>query len=604
MEKNERDTSLETTQQPPEDQTREEELEVVMIDDDEEMRELWKKEAGITLIPPRRTVSKPAIEEIDENGNTSYRYGEETVIDFPAEICYEGQSRELTMEEYREQRELFRLAQAKTDGFKPLRPLEENTILPAFPMWYLPLELFEYCKTLSESMEMSADLAGTAMLGTLAALLQGRYGISPEPGWDEPLCLFVLGVARPGEGKSHLMKAVTAPLFEYQTRLFREYADKAISVEVQLDLCRSAYEALRKECSGLKGDKQAARRVELEEKLREIKALEKAAPPRLVTNDVTSQKLAGLLQENKGRISIISAEGAVFSNIAGLYDSQPNFTNYLQAYSGDTIIVDRVGRPGEFINDPRLTINLMVQPDVLDKVVNNKILMERGLPARFLFSLPESKLGKRKIEGAPKLDEAAKEQYNRLLEELIALSEEDVYEVLTLDEDASERFKNFRKAVDDRINGDLANLREWTSKLPGQVLRLAGLMHVAEHRREAAKTPVDYTIMGDACNLAWSYYIDHARHAHQIMGDDKNMKTASRLLKVLDQAGWDAFTASEAARSLSGFNFTKGADAEVFLNILVDYGYLKSEKTQSGRRYFYKYYFNPEWIAQSKDRLS
>lgn len=602
MQTDEKDARLETAPKPPEERPPEEMLEVVMIDDEEEERERWKDKAGITVVPPRRTVSLPIIEEIDENGETRYRYGEEEIKEYQGEIYYEGECRQLDQEEYKRTLESIKQAQAWKDGFKPLRPLEENTTLPRFPMENLPIELFEYCKNLSESMEMSADLAGTAMLGTLAALFQGRYGISPETGWYEPLGLFVLGVARPGEGKSHLMKAVTNPLFKHQTKLFRDYADKAISVEVRLDMARSAYEAMRKACGGLKGDEKEAKLIEMEDQLREIKALEKSAPPRLVANDVTSQKLAGLLQENKGRISIISAEGAVFSNIAGLYDSQPNFTNYLQAYSGETIIVDRVGRPGEYINDPRLTMNLMVQPDVLDRVVKNKILLERGLPARFLFSLPESKLGKRKIEGAPKLDEEVKKRYENLLEELIALAEEDAYEMLTLSEDAAELFKGFRKAADERNNGDLANLKEWTSKLPGQVLRLAGLMHVAKYRKEAGKTPVDYFSMKEACDLAWTYYIDHARHAHQIMGDDKNMEKAGKLLKAIDKHNFEVFTAYDAARNLRDLSFKKGADAEIFLNILVDYGYLKIERDQNGRRVFYKYIVNPKWIAQSEDR--
>ncbi|WP_195267347.1 YfjI family protein [Eubacterium sp. 1001713B170207_170306_E7] len=602
MKMDEKNVNLETMPKPPAEQPPEKALEVVLIDDDAEERERWKDKAGITLVPPKRLTSEPIIEEVDENGETHYRYGEATVEDFPAEIYYEGERRELKKEEYDEMLAAIRQVQAKEDGFRPLRPLEENTTLPRFPMENLPLPLLEYCKNLSESMEMSADLAGTAMLGTLAALLHGRYIISPEPGWEEPLCLFMLGVARPGEGKSHLMKAVTNPLFEHQTRLFKAYADKAITVEVRLDIARSAYEALRKECASLKGDQQEAKLIEMEDKLREIKALEKSAPPRLVANDVTSQKLAGLLQENKGRISIISAEGAVFSNIAGLYDSQPNFTNYLEAYSGDTIIVDRVGRPGEYINDPRLTMNLMVQPDVLDRVVKNKTLLERGLPARFLFSLPESRMGKRKIDGAPKLDMAVRKRYNDLLEELIAQAEEDTCEILTLSEDAAVLFKDFRKAADERSDGDLANLKEWTSKLPGQVLRLAGLMHVATYRSEAGEMPVDYFVMKDACGLAWGYYIDHARHAHQIMGADKNMEKARELLKALDQKNWTDFTAYEAARKLSSLGFKKGADAEVFLNILIDYGYLKIERDQSGKRVFYRYSVNPKWIAQSEDR--
>ena len=62
-----KDARLETAPKPPEEM-----LEVVMIDDEEEERERWKDKAGITVVPPRRTVSLPIIEEIDENGETRY----------------------------------------------------------------------------------------------------------------------------------------------------------------------------------------------------------------------------------------------------------------------------------------------------------------------------------------------------------------------------------------------------------------------------------------------------------------------------------------------------------------------------------------------------
>ena len=72
MQTDEKDARLETAPKPPEEM-----LEVVMIDDEEEERERWKDKAGITVVPPRRTVSLPIIEEIDENGETRYGYGEE-----------------------------------------------------------------------------------------------------------------------------------------------------------------------------------------------------------------------------------------------------------------------------------------------------------------------------------------------------------------------------------------------------------------------------------------------------------------------------------------------------------------------------------------------
>lgn len=75
-------------------------------------------------------------------------------------------------------------------------------------------------------------------------------------------------------------------------------------------------------------------------------------------DDVTSEKLASVLAENKGWAAIVSAEGDIFNILSGLYSRNVNIDLFLKCHSGDTIRVDRVGRESESIIHSVLTMLL------------------------------------------------------------------------------------------------------------------------------------------------------------------------------------------------------------------------------------------------------
>ena len=92
----------------------------------------------------------------------------------------------------------------------------------------------------------------------------------------------------------------------------------------------------------------------------------------------------------------------MFDQMAGRYNQAagPNLGVYLKGHAGDLLKVDRRGRPPEYVERPCLTIGLAVQPEVLRGLASRPGFGGRGLLARFLYSLPESLVGRRQ-PGAP-----------------------------------------------------------------------------------------------------------------------------------------------------------------------------------------------------------
>ena len=70
--------------------------------------------------------------------------------------------------------------------------------------------------------------------------------------------------------------------------------------------------------------------------------------------------------KSTAKVRIISAEGGIFETIAGRYSGGvPNLDVWLKGHAGDTLRVDRKGRPTEYVRSPAMTLLLTVQYFVL-----------------------------------------------------------------------------------------------------------------------------------------------------------------------------------------------------------------------------------------------
>ena len=145
--------------------------------------------------------------------------------------------------------------------------------------------------------------------------------------------------------------------------------------------------------------------------------------------------------------------------------------------------MDRVGRASEFVAKPAITFGLTVQPEILHQVGENTVFTGRGLLARFLWSVPDSSIGFRPVN-VPDVPGDIVTAYEGCLWGLDTV--EDGMR-LHLSDPALEGFTAFREATEVRLrpDGDLASIQAWANKHPGQILRIAALLHLVEHGPQA-----------------------------------------------------------------------------------------------------------------------
>jgi replicative DNA helicase len=279
----------------------------------------------------------------------------------------------------------------------------------------------------------------------------------------------------------------------------------------------------------------------------------------------------------------------VFDQMAGRYNQAagPNLGVYLKGHAGDLLKVDRRGRPSEYVERPCLTIGLTVQPEVLQGLASRPGFRGRGLLARFLYSLPQSLVGRRQ-PSAPPIPEAVADRYTLELQALAASltrPASDNPTMLTLDPHADELLLTFERDLEPRLaadSGDLAHLAGWAAKLAGATCRLAALLHLASHLRGGWAQPINANSFAAAIRLA-DYLIDHARAVFDLMGADPRTDDARWLLDWITRTNRTQFSRRDAHMAAPRGRFPKATDLEPVLSLLEEHQYLRRVDPEPSR---------------------
>ena len=302
-------------------------------------------------------------------------------------------------------------------------------------------------------------------------------------------------------------------------------------------------------------------------------------PLRLLVDDTTPEKLADILDEQGGSVSLVSSEGGLFDALNGRYEKTLNIDIYLKAHDGDTIKIDRIGRQANHILHPKLAIILSVQPDVLEGVMGNNTMRDRGLCGRFAYVVPKSKMGYRNSTPPP-IDNNIKEEYTSFIQK--ALTDDCSSDTLKLSEAADQQRITFQDKVEEQLreDGKLYSLRDWGGKLVGKAMRIAGLLHCADNNDSPSEIPIAAETVAAAIKIA-ECLTQHAIVAYSSGGSGTDSE-AQYLLRRLTSTGKESLTKKEVFELARG----KFKTAEALKRPLAELearNYIRQEKQSSGK---------------------
>jgi hypothetical protein len=496
------------------------------------------------------------------------------------EVAKAAHDRRTALDELDEHIDALRETAAREAPWQPPLSLVDMGALPEFPLEALPGWCAAYAAAVAEATQTPRDLAGMIVLASLATCAGGRVRVAIKPGWEEPLNLYVLVALPPGERKSAVFEAVTAPLSEFEEERGEVLAPVVTEAAIRRRTLERASEKAETEAANAKTTE--AREVAIQRAAQlamEAESVIVPAPYRLLADDATPEILASLLAQQGGRIALLSPEGGVVGQMAGRYSPSrvagANLGVYLKGHAGDRLRVDRVGRPSEYVPRPALTIGLAVQPEVLRSMADVPELGGLGVLARFLYSVPRSLMGDRIADSEPVPADLAHEYASKLT--LLARNLDSAGQAWTIPfAKASRRLlTEYSAALEPRLgeSGDLRYMRDWAGKLPGAIARVATLVHLAGSVRGACGEEVLPASVESAVSVG-DYAIEHARAAFGLMGADPQVELARRVLRWIADGKLAEFKRRDAFDQLRDQRLVKVTDLDPALELLVAHGYL------------------------------
>ena len=489
--------------------------------------------------------------------------------------------------------------------------------VPVLDTANLPPLLQAYVEGLAEALQVPRELVLAMSIAALSTAAQWRYQVKIRAGYHEPVNTYVVCALEPGNRKSATVAAVCKPLRAWE----REQKDKLDPI---IEKATSKRLTMQKAITAKREKAAKAKPEEMETLQAEIEEMERSLPdipsaPRLLADNITPEELAVLMAEMRECLAIMTAEGGIFDILAGMYSQKtPNLDLFLKAHSGgDSFRVDRRNAPPVILDNPLLTLGMAPQPVTLAERSAGRIFRGRGLDARFLYFLPKSLLGQRKIDPAP-IDPWLENDWGMLLLSILptewhALGDPDDDPAiddpgpddperldthaapppswledptgkvdLALSDGAYHAWMDFAGAVEKELadNGELSVLKDWASKLPGAVARIAGLFHIVTqggHNPEMA--PISPDTMAQAVYMG-AFLTEHAKAAYQLMGSDERTEGAKKVLSWIQRTKANSFTTQQCWQATKG-TFHHMEPLRDALRELEERGFIR--ETPSGR---------------------
>lgn len=464
------------------------------------------------------------------------------------------------------------------DTFVPLSQAKKQ--LPDFPIKALPQQVRTYIEAVTESLQVPVDMVACDVLGVISLCVQGKFQIEVKEDWTEPLNLYLATIMRPSERKSPTLKYVTQPVFDY-VKSENERRKPAIEqYEFEKRLLKDKLEKKQRDFVNGKKDVSKEDVIACQTELTE---LEETKPLQLILDDVTPEALTKAMKDNDERMGIISAEGGIFSIMSGRYTKNTaNIDIFLKAYSCEYYSTCRIGRSENELNHPCLTMILSVQPKIIMDVMNNQEFSGRGLLARFLYSMPNTKVGTRIYRTNP-VPQKVKENYNDLVSRLLDIP--DMFGAMTirLSSEADYIAETFNMWIEQHLTNELEPIEEWAGKLSGNSIRIAGLLHVIQHGLNSVNVPLNEDTMKCAVQIA-GYFLKHAQEVFETSGitESEDIRNAKYIISTLKSVTTDKrdkcdnrldfITKRDLLRKCRRFKNVSELDEA--LEVLIDHGYV------------------------------
>ena len=454
------------------------------------------------------------------------------------------------------------------------QPLRKQRSEPAdFPIDSLPSILRDAALGIHDKIQAPYAICAQSVLSAANLAVQGHADIMLPFGQVKPLSCFFLTIAESGERKTSCDSEALVPIKAYESRLNEQHNKNVVSYQNAMDVWEKDRSRILKQSKGKTKD-------ELD---KHGKKPDTPLIPLIICPDPTFEGLCKLMEKGQPSLGIFSSEGGQFIGGYGMKEDNKIRTAAALSSVWDGEPIKRVRKSDDImiLEGRRLSMHLMIQPNIAAKFLSDQTLKDQGLLSRILIASPVTAAGTRlyhhiKLESHQALDHF-KTRMTEILNTPLPLKEGCINHliprVIQLAPDTIEQYKQFSDDVERRLvsDGKFESIKGLANKLPEHAIRLATTMALIDDIQTETLNH-EYLQMG--INLA-SYYADEALRLYDEGMTDPNIIQAENLINWLHNH-WEEEHISLPDIYQRGPNSLNTKDKALsIVKILEDHGWLE-----------------------------
>ena len=466
--------------------------------------------------------------------------------------------------------------------------------LPDFPKDTLPEKCRDWVERAANGAGATAAHVAVPMLGIISSLIGTARRVRASRSWTEPMTCWAAVVGFSGTSKTPGINATKRALSQVERDRKPKIAELQRAHESRVEAAKAARAVWKKEIERLAEQKVECRNATASEPM-PVEAVDPGpfVTPRLYVSNVTIERLAVLLQARPQGMLLLSDElSALFLNMSRYSGGQDN-EFWLEAWNGDSYTVERMGRPPIVVDHLLVGVVGGLQPDKLARSFKGDL---DGMYARLLFAWPPEP-GYR-----PLTNEVAdiEPEIVNALTRIVGLDGgqgkhgEFAPRSISLSAEGTETFQHFLQFMHAGKHSLDGREREWWSKMPAHVLRLAGTLAYLNWAMAGGEQPslIEGCFVKNAVRLVRDYFWPHSRAALRQIGLSERHANARRVLRWIAPQKLSQVSIMDIRRDA----LAQSLDAEQTLQLLeglVRAGWLRKDTIQTAGRARHRWHVNP-----------
>lgn len=429
---------------------------------------------------------------------------------------------------------------------QPLTP--EKIKVEQYPLDALGAVLGDAAKAIAEGVQVADAMAGQSVLAAAALAVQPFANVIID-GRTYPLNLFCLTISESGDRKSGTDNVASLPHQMRQRQLFEDYKEANNYFLNE----REAFTIARQQVVKAK---QKESREEIAKALLELG--DPPTPPRAPTLLCQEPTLEGLQKSfGGGQCSqgLFSDEGGSFfgGHAMSRDNAQKSIAGLSTFWDGKDIQRLRAGEGESMsIRNPRLSIHLMIQPVIAQRVLSDGLLSGQGFLARFLLAAPESIAGRRSYNAIDLSMNKAVRRYHadmkRFLEAEQPKDESGTLEPrgLQVNGEAKAMWVDAYNEIENSLapTGNNAEIKATAAKVAEQIARIAGVLAIVDDPNAGG---INADVMTRAIILGDWYLTEALKLTNQGNASTEYI-TAQEVIQWIMNRKWEAVTVNQVSK--------------------------------------------------------